>query len=209
MPTEHRTATSSSALNRIAPESSALTRRVAAVLISIWFGGILLVALSAPAAFHSVDKVLDAPTENVAKAVKTLGPTVTRNMLNYQVSEANRVLFGIWGWLQLGFALAVVLLLLFLSNVGRTALGLSGGMMLMALLMNFVLIPRISETGRQMQTSLQSRPAELADRFRLMHYGFSAFELAVVALGAMLLVLLLRSRSGSGSGHRRPHVEEI
>lgn len=207
MSSEPRTVTSSTALNRIAPESSSLTRRIAAVLVSMWLGGILMVALSAPATFRSVDGVLTSPPESVSKAVDTLGPTLTRQILHYQVSEANRMLFDAWGWVQLTLALGIVLLLLFFSNVGRMTLGLSLGMLFMAGLMNFLLIPRIAEAGRQLRASLQVQPAELAERFRLMHYGFTAFELTVVALGAMLLVLLLRGRSGIGQ-HRRP-VEEI
>ncbi len=207
MANEQRIANHSAALNRITPESSSLTRRLAAIVISIWFGGILLVALAAPIAFRSVDKVLAAPPESVAKALKTLGPSLTREILRYQASESNRLLFDTWGWVQLGLAVAVVILLLFLSNVGRTSLGISLGMMLMAVLMNFLLIPRISEIGRQMQASMQTRPDDLVERFQLMHYGFTAFELAVVALGTILLVLLLRGRRGGGS--RRPHIEEI
>jgi hypothetical protein len=204
---EHRIAKSPAALNRIAPESSSLTRRIAAIVISIWFGGILLVALAAPAAFRSVDSVLAAPPDSVAKAVKTLGPSLTREILRYQVSESNRLLFDVWGWLQLGLAVGVLILLLFLSNVGRTTLGISLGMTLMAALMNFLLIPGISDLGRRMQASMHARPDELAERFRLMHYGFTAFELAVVALGTVLLVLLLRGRSGDS--RRRSRLEEL
>jgi Domain of unknown function (DUF4149) len=204
---EHRIASQSAALNRITPESSSLTRRIASILIGIWFGGILLVALAAPTAFRSVNSVLAAPPESVAKALKTLGPSLTRDILRYQASESNRLLFDTWGWVQLGLAVCVVILLLFLSNVGRPTLGLSIGMLLMAALMNFMLIPGISEIGRQMQASLNVRPDQLAERFRLMHYAFTAFELVVVALGTILLVLLLRGRRGSS--HRRPHIEEI
>ena len=195
------------ALNRIAPESSSLTRRIAAIIISIWFGGILVIALGAPSAFRSVDNVLTSPPESVAKAVKALGPSLTREILYYQVSEANRLLFDIWGWTQIALAVAIVILLLFLSNVDRIALGLSLGMMFMAVLMNFALIPRLSETARLMRVSTKGPTAELAEQFRLMHYGFTFFELTVVALGVMLLVLLLRGRRGMGQHRRR--VEEI
>jgi hypothetical protein len=122
---DHRIANHSAALNRITPESSSLTRRLAAVVISIWFGGILLVALAAPAAFRSVDNVLTAPPESVAKALKSLGPSLTREILRYQASESNRLLFDTWGWVQLGLGLAVVILLLFLRHAKITAISAS------------------------------------------------------------------------------------
>ena len=207
MPNEQRMANAPAALNRIAPESSSLTRRIAAIIVSIWFGGILVIALGTPSAFRSVDNVLTSPPESVAKAVKALGPSLTREILSYQVSEANRLMFDIWGWAQVALAVAIVILLLFLSNVGRIALGLSLGMMFMAVLMNFALIPRLSETARLMRVSTKGPTAELAEQFRLIHYGFTFFELTVVALGVMLLVLLLRGRRGMGQHRRR--VEEI
>jgi len=207
LPNEQRMANAPAALNRIAPESSSLTRRIAAIIVSIWFGGILVIALGTPSAFRSVDNVLTSPPESVAKAVKALGPSLTREILSYQVSEANRLMFDIWGWAQVALAVAIVILLLFLSNVGRIALGLSLGMMFMAVLMNFALIPRLSETARLMRVSTKGPTAELAEQFRLIHYGFTFFELTVVALGVMLLVLLLRGRRGMGQHRRR--VEEI
>ena len=196
----------SSTPGRLGQESSSLVRRLAAVLIGVWFGAILVVALGAPAAFHSVDGVLASPPPSVAKAVEALGPGPTRNILRYQVSEANRMLFEIWGWVQVGLGLTVVVLLLFLSNAGRSSLWLSVAMLAMAVMMNSLLIPRMEDTGRQMAFSVHATPAELADRyqrFEWMHFGFSAFELIVVALGAILLVLLLRSRRGLRFRYRR------
>ncbi|HEY3439595.1 MAG TPA: hypothetical protein VGK29_02540 [Paludibaculum sp.] len=206
MSTENRVAVQSASLNRIAPESSWLCRRVAAVLIGIWLGGILLVALAAPASFRSVDSVLASPPESIAKAVKALGPDLTREILQFQAGEANRSMFAIWGWAQLALAVTVVVLLLFLSNVGRTALGLAFGMMLLAALMKFLLISRIAASGSLTRPSVQTAPTELAERLRLMYYGFTAFELVVVTLSTMLLVLLLGGRRSSSS---RRHVEEI
>ncbi|MBI5280868.1 MAG: hypothetical protein HY858_04230 [Candidatus Solibacter usitatus] len=202
MSSRTRVRTTSTAHNRISPETSWTTRRLTAILISIWFGGILVVALAAPAAFKSVDSVLASPPAVTAKALKQLGPTAVREILHYQVGEANRLMFETWGIAQLLLGVSIFLLLLFLSTAGRPALGLALAMMLMAALMNFVLIPRISEIGRDMRASLQARPGETMQKFGLLHLGFTAFELAVVLLGTILLVLLLRNRSGF-SGLRR------
>lgn len=188
--------------NQITRESSWLARRLAATLIGIWLGGILLVALSAPATFRSVDAVLAAPPPVVEKAVEQMGPRTVRDLLHYQVSEANRQVFETWGWVQLALGGLLFLLLLFLTTVGKTQVGLSLGMLLMAVLMNSLLIPRISEIGRQMSSRTQVQPGQLEERFRLLHTGFTTFELAVVMLGTILLVLLLRSRGAAALARR-------
>lgn len=168
-----------------------MTRRFVAVLVSIWFGGILLVALAAPASFRTVDPALAAPPPAVAKVIKAVGPAATRDALRYQVSEVNRAMFETWGWVQLGLGAAVFLLLLFMSTVGRTALVISLAMMALAVVMRFVLIPRISDVTREVQSV--SGPVT-TDKLQLLHGGYSVFQLSVVVLGSILLVLLLRSR---------------
>lgn len=196
---------SSTSMNRVPYETSSLLRRAASILIGIWFGGILMVALSAPAAFRSVDTHLAAPTEATAKALKALGPTTVREILHYQVGEANRLMFESWGWVQSALGAAIFVMLLFGTTVGRPALGIALGQFLMALLMQFIMIPRITEIGRQMRSGSTGQPQDLVARFRAMHLGFTAFELAVVLLGSALLVLLLR-RAG---GRRRSDSESV
>jgi hypothetical protein len=196
MPNQARISTSSTAHNRISVETSWRTRRLAAILVSLWFGGILVVALAAPAAFRSVDAVMTAPPEVVAKTMQQIGPASMREILHYQVSEANRQLFDLWGWVQLTLGAVIFLMLLFLSTSGRATLGVSLAMLLLAALMHFLLIPRISEIGREMRAAMKAAPADALRRFQFLHLGFTAFELGVVVLGTVLLVLLLRSRGG-------------
>ena len=193
---------SSSVHNQISRESSWLVRRLAATLIGIWFGGILLVALAAPASFRSVDAVLASPPPAVEKAVEQMGPRTVHDILYYQVSEANRQIFESWGWVQLALGGVIFLMLLFLSTVGKTQIGISLCMFLLSLLMQFVLIPRISELGRLMRRGAQMQPGQLEERFRLLHLGFTTFELTVVVLGTILLLLLLRSRSAASLARR-------
>ncbi len=168
-----------------------MTRRLVAVLVSIWFGGILLVALAAPASFRTVDPTLKSPPPAVEKVMKAVGPAAARDALRYQVSEVNRAMFNIWGWMQLGLGVVIFLLLLFMSTVGRLSLILALAMMLLSILMRFVLIPRISDITREIQTT---GAAAAADKLQLLHGGYSVFQLSVMVLGSILLVLLLRSR---------------
>ncbi|WP_321472409.1 hypothetical protein [uncultured Paludibaculum sp.] len=203
MANKARLGNTSSAHDRISHRTSWMTRRFTAVVLSMWMGAILLAILVAPAGYHSADSTMARPPEHVAKAMKQLGQAPMRAVLQYQATEASRVVLEWWGLLQVGMAVAVFLLLLFGSTAGRPALGLSLGMLLMALLQEFFLIPRISEIGQEIQVVNQTQAAEMAAKVRALHLGFTAFEMAVVLLGAILLGLLLRSRpgfSGSRSG---------
>jgi len=165
-------------------------------------GAILMVALAAPAAFRSVDGVMQAPPPATAKLIKEMGPSAVREILHYQVGEANRHMFETWGVVQLVLGVAVFLPLLFFSTVSRPVLGLSLGMLLLAALMEFLMIPRIVDAGRAIRAGISGQPSAAIERFRMLHLGFTAFELAVALLGAVLLVLLLRNRRTGGFARR-------
>jgi hypothetical protein len=199
----------SSAHERVSQEMSWLARRVAAMLLGIWLGGILLVSVATPAAFSSVDSVLTSPSAATTKALKLLGPATVRELLFQQVGESNRGLFTFWGYTQLTLAVLVFLLLLFFSTVRRPVLGLSLGMLLMALLMNLFLIPRIGAIGRELRAGNRLDPAEALERFKLLHMGFTLFEIAVALLGIILAALLLRARSKSTRMRRRSRGSEV
>ncbi len=199
----------SSAHQRVSQEMSWLARRIAAMLLGIWLGGIGIISVATPAAFLSVDDVLASPSATTAKALKLLGPVTVRELLFQQVGESNRGLFSFWGYAQLTLATLVFLLLLFFTTVRRPVLGLSLGMLLMALLMNLFLIPRIGAIGREIRAGTRVDPAEALEKFKLLHMGFTLFELAVALLALILAALLLRARSKSTRMRRRSRGSEI
>jgi hypothetical protein len=199
----------SSAHQRVSQEMSWLARRIAAMLLGIWLGGILMISVATPAAFLSVDDLLASPSATTAKALKLLGPVTVKELLFQQVGESNRGLFNFWGYAQLTIATLVFLLLLFFTTVRRPVLGLSLGMLLMALLMNLFLIPRIGAIGREIRAGTRVDPVEAQEKFKLLHMGFTLFELAVALLGVILAALLLRARSKSTRMRRRSRGSEI
>jgi hypothetical protein len=186
-------------MNLVSPEASWRVRRFVAVLIGMWLGGILLVALAAPAAFRSVDSVMSMPPETVKKAMEKLGPTTLREILHYQVGEANRLLFEAWGTVQLVFGGLVFALLLFFTSTGRAALALAFSMFLLSGMMDLYLIPRITAIGREMRAYARLAPTEALGRFQILHAGFTVFELVVALLGLVLVVILLRTRGGTAA----------
>lgn len=178
--------------DRISSTVSRRTRRLAVFLLGIWFGGILMLGVAAPSSFRAVDRVMAGRQEIVEIAVQKLGPVTTRDLLRFQIAETNRMMFSIWGWVQASLAVSLLLLLVFLSNAGRLSILCSALMAALAALSNFVLIPRIVELGRS-----NVKGAGSAERFELMHSGFSAFQAAILVIGLVLLFSLFRRRDRS------------
>lgn len=154
-----------------------------------------MVSIAAPASFRTVERVMAERPEIVAATIEKLGPVTARDLLRYQVAEANRLMFSIWGWVQFFLSAALLLLLIFLSNAGRLSLICSGLMSAVAALANFVLIPRIVELARTNMKGVGS-----AERFELMHAGFTTFQVAILVLGLTLLFSLFRRRERTGGG---------
>lgn len=180
---------------RISSTVSRRSRRLAVFLLGLWFGGIVMMSIAAPASFRSVEKVMAERQEIVTAAIEKLGPVTTRDVLRYQVAETNRMMFSIWGWVQCFLSLVLLLLLIFLSNAGRLSLICSGLMSAISALANFVLIPRIVELARTNIKGVGS-----AERFELMHAGFTTFQVTILVLGLILLFSLFRRRERTGSG---------
>lgn len=184
--------------DRISSTVSRRSRRLAVFLLGIWFAGVLMIGVAPPASFRTVERLMAERPEIVDAAVEKLGPVTTRDVLRYQIAEANRMLFSIWGWAQSALAAMLLLLLLFLSNAGRFSICCAAIMAALAGLSNFVLIPRIVELGRS-----NLKDAGSAERFELMHAGFSAFQAAILAVGLVLLFSLFRRRDITSRGSSR------
>ncbi|MCX7604724.1 MAG: hypothetical protein N2036_11675 [Bryobacteraceae bacterium] len=183
--------------SRITPEASWWIRRVCAVLISAWLGGVMLVSLAAPAVFEAGEIVIRHPAPAHAPILRSLPEDLIRDLLRYHAGEANNQVFALWGTLQVVYGAAVLLLLLFFSDVGKLRLGLAGAMLLLALLMKFFLIPAVAETSRLFRST---GIPDAGRRFQMLHGAFAAFEIASAVLGLALLWLLL---AGSRSSSRR------
>lgn len=184
--------------DRVSRRTAARTRRVVTFLLGLWCGGLLLVALVAPASFRAADAVLEAPPPAVENVVADAGSEAARAALRYQVGEVNRRMFGIWGWTQAALAAAVLILLVFLSAADRLAVGVAALMLALAGVMSLFLIPRISALTRT--AALVKAGGASTESFAALHAAFGIFQLAQVALIAILFFLLFRNRRGSGQG---------
>ena len=181
-----------------------LVRRLAAVWVAGWMGMILLVVtltivtLTSPAAMNS------APPDGYSKAVKLAGEPLMRELMRYQAAEINGEMLAVWGWIQVGLATVLFGVLLLLSTVGKTQLGLSLAMAADSVLLKFVLIPNMDQFSRQLVTAEALQRLTLVnERYQMASLSFFISQSVTLLLACFLLVLLLRhSRASHRSGNR-------
>ena len=181
--------------SRITPEGSWIARRLCSLILAAWLGGILLVSLGAPAVFRAGDVVLRHPLPAHAEVIGKAGRAPVSELLRYHAGEANNQMFRVWGAMQAFYGAAVLLLLLFFTDVGKWRLILSASLLALALFQWLYLIPAIADVTRRFRAG---ETADAGQRFSLLHGSFAAFELASAVLGLTLLVWLLRTGRRSG-----------
>jgi hypothetical protein len=175
-----------------------LVRRFAAVWVAAWMGMTVLIQLLTLVAFDSPESLTAAPPACYTNAVKLAGQPLIHELLRYQVVAASRSMLNLWGWLQLGLAAALFLLLVLFSSAGRLRLGLSLALLADALLLGLGLIPKMDDYDRQLALTPVSQSLEfLTQRSHLANVAFVVSQSVTLLLGLMLLWLLLSRRHGS------------
>src|SRR5262245_28357154 len=76
-------------------------RRIVCLLLGIWFGGGIVMALYGARSFASVDRVMNQSNPVFSLQTRPIGRANTRMALRFQVAEENRYLFQNWEYLQL------------------------------------------------------------------------------------------------------------
>mgnify|MGYP000704715670 CR=1 FL=1 len=64
--------------------------------------------------------------------LKRIGPDAMGDLLRYHAGEANNQIFTLWGSMQVVYGAAVVLVLLFFTNVGKWRMVLAASMLMLA-----------------------------------------------------------------------------
>jgi hypothetical protein len=175
-------------------------RRLAAFLLGIWLGGSVFMDMVATQNFHSVDRLLAAPSPQVQERIQALGgPDAARAFLRYQVAEQNRSYFETWERIQIGLGVALLFVLLFGSVPDKLLLLLTLLMLAIVLVMRFFLTPEITQLGRAIDFVAPGTPSGDRTRFWTFHGAYSASELVKLGLGIVLVVLMVRRRKRSHS----------
>ncbi len=171
-------------------------RRIASFCLCSWIGMSILIQVVTLVGFDSLQNVSAAPPACYAKAVKLAGQPVIHELLRYQAAADTRAMLDLWGWIQLGLALGLFLLLLMFSSAGRARVGFSLALLIDAVLIAFVLIPRMDSYERQLAPAPAGQTlAMLIERTRLANLAFVLSQSVALLLCLILLALLRRGRA--------------
>jgi cell division protein FtsW (lipid II flippase) len=170
-------------------------RRFAAFLLGAWLAGCLFMDMVATQNFRSVDRLLAAPSPQLAERVQAMGGhDAARMLLRHQVAEQNRWYFETWEQAQIVLGVALFLVLLFGAVADRWMLFFTLLMLSLVLIAHFALTPEITRLGRAFDFVPPGASSPDRARFWLLHGSYSAIELIKLGAGIVLAVLLVRRR---------------
>src|SRR3954463_8951988 len=106
-------------------------RRVVCLLLGLWIGGGIAMALFGARSFQTVNQVMNQGNPSFSVQTRPLGRDNTRVVLHYQMAEANRFLFQQWEYVQLILGALFFAYLLFGTLEGKFTLVLA--LMMLAL----------------------------------------------------------------------------
>jgi len=168
--------------------------RLAALLAGAWLAGCLFMDMVATQNFRSVDRLLAAPSPQLAERIQTMGGhDAARMLLRHQVAEQNRWYFETWEQIQIVLGVALVLVL-FGAGRDRWMLVLTILMVGIVLIMHFFLTPEITRLGRAIDFVPPGTSSADRTRFWTLHGAYSGSELMKLGLGIVLAALLIFRR---------------
>jgi hypothetical protein len=171
-------------------------RRILCLLLGLWLGGGIVMALFGARSFQTVNRVMNGANPVFAVQTRPLGPAATRTVLRYQIAEENRFLFQNWEYMQLLMGVLFFSYMLFGTLEGKFSLGLALFMVVLTGIQRFVISPELGNIGK----SLDYIPADAINaeraKFWMLHSAYLGCEAIKYGVGIVLLVMALRrSRS--------------
>jgi len=169
--------------------------RFAAFLVGAWLSGCLFMDMVATQNFRSVDRLLAAPSSQMAERVQAMGGhDAARMFLRHQVGEQNRWYFETWEQVQIALGVALFLVLVFGAVADRWMLFFTLVMLAIVLIAHFFLTPEITRLGREIDFVPAGASFPGRTRFWIFHGAYSGSELIKLGVGIVLAVLLVRRR---------------
>ncbi len=169
--------------------------RFAAFLLGAWLAGCLFMDMVATQNFRSVERLLAAPSPQLAERVQAMGGRdVARMLLRHQVAEQNRWYFETWEQVQIALGAALLFVLLFGVVRDRWLVFFSVLMLLIVLIAHFFLTPEITRLGRTIDFVPPAASSPDRARFWMFHGAYSGSELIKLGVGIVLAVLVVRRR---------------
>lgn len=166
-------------------------RRFLCLLLGVWLGASLWMAVSATQSFRTVNAILNSPPKPVTGVIEAIGPDTVRQVLRYQAGETNRRLFDMWGLSQFVIALGVFLLVLFATSAGRVAVFTTLALLIWVSIMHWLVAPRIAITSQMLEFVPPDQMAAERATMATLHRFYSIMELMKLGLIAVIAGLFL------------------
>ena len=158
-------------------------------LLGAWLAGLVVVGFVAAENFWIVDRLLATSLNpSFHKDVGFLAAGEARAMLRYLVSEQNRFYFVWWGWAEVAFGVALLVISLRVRERGliiKVAILLA-----LTAIMQFYLTPRIVDVGRTLDfVPREPAPPQMATMIASvgwLHAAYSTLDLVKLGVGICL-----------------------
>jgi hypothetical protein len=185
------------------------TRRLAAFLLGVWLGGILLAMVFSQRTSAVPGELLRSPALRVRELTRLAGERNMRSLLEHAAAEQRRDQLRTWGLLQLIAGAALLVHLLFGTREGWLPVVLAGGMLAIAAADHLVITPDQIGYGRAADFLDPGRssndPLQAAALERIHLWA----EFLKLALGTCLLARLLYRRKAGRRNPSRAKVDAV
>lgn len=162
-------------------------RALLIMLLGGWIVGTLLIAFVATQNFHTVDRLLSAPTPEFSNAIAPLGHDQARVVLRYLVAELNRLYFSAWGLTQLVFGTAVIVTVIGLRPLNRSMITVAATIFIIVIV-SLLLSQSLLSLGRSLDFIPRTLVSQELARFRTLHLVYTALDLLKLTLCVWLLI---------------------
>jgi hypothetical protein len=178
------------------------SRRLACLLLGLWLGAGLFMALVSWQNVRTAARLLDPPHPAVLLETKPLAAATLRSLFRYEAAEQTRFYYETWETAQLVLAALFFFFLLFGTREDKYSLAAALVLLGAAAFQRFWFTPQISALGRM----ADFLPEQSVERVKLMvlETGYRWTEAGKAAIGLALAARLMRGRrSGSPSDIRQ------
>lgn len=168
-------------------------------LLGAWSGGTIFMWQTAIQSFAVAERVASEPTEGLQGVVDGIPDGDFRAVVRYQASEVNRFFFRGWGWVQIGLAVAA-LVLAWLAQAGRVAQVGTAVMLVIVVGLAAYVVPETTRLGRMMDFAPDAALADVRSVFWSLHHSYTAADMLKLVMGLSVIGILLRRGRGPSSG---------
>jgi hypothetical protein len=144
--------------------------------------------------YQTVDRILNNPPGPVAKDMEDLGSDITRSLLRFEASEANRFLTEVWGVLQLGLGAAFLISCALTAHRSKFLILASASMIVMVALQMFYVSPIMTQLSRSFDFLPVTAALKDRENFQSYRVWYVVLEFLKLLFGVGLTVRLLFDR---------------